>query len=210
MFFLIMQLRPLLFLLLTVPYGSTTSQSTFFTGPEFLTETIDKFIDDLLSSWNSPAGISVAVVQKNFVDETWHIETKGYGIAKADGAKMTENSLICIASNSKVNIRLFTAISTGLLISNKNKSTIMDVMSHRTGTSTILSRLRHLLPSAPFRTTWQYNNIMYFLLSYLPTILLPHQPPFAQYVKENIFVPLGLNDTTYSHDLAIQSGQACS
>ena len=48
---------------------------------------------------------------------------------------------------------------------------------------------------------------MYGALSYLPTLVLPTHPPIARYVKEHIFDPLGLNDTTYSSRAAIKSGR---
>ncbi|KAK7050032.1 hypothetical protein VNI00_005464 [Paramarasmius palmivorus] len=209
-----------------------------------LTPEIDGFIEGILSSWNSPGGVSVAVVKQN--DEgSWHVETKGYGIAKvAEGKKMDEDSLLCIASNSK----LFTTIAAGLLVSDESLSpriswdtkiadilpedlwkladpiassetTIIDAMSHRTGlprhdimytrtdtSESILRRIRHLRPSASFRSTWQYNNNMYTLLSYLPTALLPGNPPFARYVKERVLDPLGLSSTTYSPLVAEESG----
>ncbi len=44
------------------------------------------------------------------------------------------------------------------------------------------------------------------VLSSLPTNLLKHKPSFARYVKDNIFVPLGLKDTTYSFGIANASG----
>lgn len=45
------------------------------------------------------------------------------------------------------------------------------------------------------------------MLSYLPTLLLPSKIPFARYVKQNIFDPLGMTSTTYSYDKAQASGQ---
>jgi len=47
---------------------------------------------------------------------------------------------------------------------------------------------------------------MYAILSYLPTALLPSKIPFARYVKEHIFDPLGMTSTTYSSQVAIASG----
>jgi hypothetical protein len=61
----------------------------------------DRFVEQILDEWNSPGGLGVAVVQKN-ADETWSIETKGYGIAKGDGSKVTEDTYFSIGSNSKV------------------------------------------------------------------------------------------------------------
>ncbi|KAF8888605.1 beta-lactamase/transpeptidase-like protein [Infundibulicybe gibba] len=197
---------------------------------------IESFIHGVLDEWNSPGGVAVAVVRMN--DQgTWNVETKGYGRAKADGTPVDENTLFSIASNSK----LFTAIATGLLVSNETleprvewsskiaslipgwelmdpiatqESTILDLMGHRTGqprddlmygrrddTNTILRKIKHLKPSAGFRETWQYNNNMYSFLSNLPSLLIPGTN-FIQYVKENIFEPLGMSSTTYSTSLA--------
>ncbi|KAG7095302.1 hypothetical protein E1B28_006068 [Marasmius oreades] len=220
------------------------SQQHFLTDKRILTPQIDQFIEGTLSSWNSPGGVSVAVVQLDKLDGLWTVETKGYGIANlAENKPVTEDSLFCIASNSK----LFTTLATGILISNKtistpitwdtkiksilpdlwelqdrvatSESTITDAMSHRTGlprhdlmytrndtTISILERLRHLKPSSGFRETWQYNNNMYTLLSYIPTALIPSHPPFARYVQDHIFSPLGLDSTTYSPRVAKESG----
>ena len=72
---------------------------------QILTPEIDDFIEGVLSSWNSPGGVSVAVVKFEEPEGTWRVETKGYGIANlADGKQMTEDSLLCIASNSKVSL----------------------------------------------------------------------------------------------------------
>ncbi|KAJ6627618.1 beta-lactamase/transpeptidase-like protein [Mycena sp. CBHHK59/15] len=100
-----------------------------------------------------------------------------------------------------------------------SESTITDLMSHRTGMPRhdlayslsdailpLIKRLRYLKPSTGFRENTQYSNIMYAVLSYLPTALLPAKPPFARYVKEHIFEPLGMNSTTYSFAVANATG----
>ena len=66
--------------------------------------------------------------------------------------------------------------------------------------------MKYLRPSAEFRDIWQYNNIMYTLLGYLPELLLPSKTPIARYIKERIFEPLGMNSTTYSYEVASASG----
>ena len=48
---------------------------------------------------------------------------------------------------------------------------------------------------------------MYAILSYLPTALLPSRIPFARYVKQHIFDPLGMTSTTFSSQVAAASGQ---
>ncbi|KAJ7686800.1 beta-lactamase/transpeptidase-like protein [Mycena rosella] len=207
-----------------------------------LTSDIDTFITNTLASWNSPAGVSVAVIRQDG-QGGWIVETKGYGNAKADGTKVTTDTLFAIGSESK----LFDILSTGLLISNKslatpiswttkigsiipdwelmdpaasNGSTIMDLMSHRTGMPrhdaslgyndtlpAIIKRLRYLKPSVEFRQEFQYNNLMYAVLSYIPTVLLPSKPSLAKYVQDNIFGPLGMKDSTYSFAHANATGK---
>ncbi|KAJ8515598.1 hypothetical protein ONZ45_g6993 [Pleurotus djamor] len=192
-----------------------------------ITSAIDNFVNSILTDWNSPGGVAIAIVKQTGA-ESWNIETKGYGRAKAD------------------NTPLFTAIATGMLVEDdsitprltwktkiasivpewqladpvaSDNANLIDLISHRTGlphhdlgyhaTDTLsnhISKYRHLKPSAKFRETYQYNNNMYALLSYLPTVLLPSQPSLASYVKSNIFDPLGMTSTTYSYSVAQTSG----
>lgn len=71
------------------------------TTQDVLTPKVGEFIEGILANWNSPGGVGIAVVQKN-EDGSWNVETKGYGIAKADGSKVDEDTLFAIGSNSKV------------------------------------------------------------------------------------------------------------
>lgn len=69
----------------------------------------------------------------------------------------------------------------------------------------MISRMRHLRPSAEFRQHWQYNNVAYTVASTFPEHL--YGIAFEQYVQENIFTPLGMVDTTYDTEKATASGQ---
>ncbi|KAJ7908943.1 beta-lactamase/transpeptidase-like protein [Mycena leptocephala] len=199
------------------------------TTTQILNAEVDSFINNILAEWNSPGGVAVAVVRMDG-QGGWLVETKGYGVAKADGTK------------------LFTVLATGLLISNESlspplswktrlasvipdwkfidsvasaESTITDIMSHRTGLPShdfglflfndtfrsIIERIQYLKPSLGFREGTQYNNFMYVVLSYLPTVLLPNKPPFGRYVKEHILDPLGMNSSTYSFTVANGTGR---
>ncbi|KAJ7624933.1 beta-lactamase/transpeptidase-like protein [Roridomyces roridus] len=99
-----------------------------------------------------------------------------------------------------------------------SESTIVDIMSHRTGlprhdlmegwedgVEDIIARLQYLRPSAGFRELAQYNNHMYTVLSSFPKTLV--DTPFEQYVHDNIFVPFGLNATTYFYADAVATGR---
>ncbi|KAF5323782.1 hypothetical protein D9619_012929 [Psilocybe cf. subviscida] len=97
-------------------------------------------------------------------------------------------------------------------------TTILDMLSHRTGlprhdfagtqrlgsVAETISALRHLRPSASFRETFQYNNMMYETLSYLTQVLL--NQTFESYVSEHLFGPLNMTSSTYSVAEAEASG----
>ena len=56
--------------------------------------------------------------------------------------------------------------------------------------------MRYLRPSADFRETFQYNNLMYETLSYLPEVLL--NQTYEAYIAEHIFKPLNMSASTFS------------
>ncbi|KAL4262563.1 Beta-lactamase-related domain-containing protein [Pleurotus pulmonarius] len=228
-------------LFLVARLSQVFAQYTETNDPLVVTPAIDTFINSILTDWGVPGGLSIAVVKKTG-ESSWNVETKGYGNAKSDKSHVTSNTLFNIASNSK----LFTALSTGILIADPviqppiswntkvasivpewslsdpvaSKSTnLIDLISHRVGMprhdyayhatdklSDHIKKYRHLKPSAELREAFQYNNNMYALLSYLPTVLLPSSPNLARYVKAKIFDPLDMSATTYSYQIALQSG----
>ncbi|KAH6904352.1 beta-lactamase/transpeptidase-like protein [Coprinopsis sp. MPI-PUGE-AT-0042] len=89
-------------------------------------------------------------------------------------------------------------------------ATIQDLLSHRTGlplhdlswtgatndTREVITNLRHLRVSATFRQTFQYNNLMYETLSYLPTLFL--NQTYESYIQQHLFNPLNMTSTTFS------------
>ncbi|KAF7428064.1 hypothetical protein PC9H_007283 [Pleurotus ostreatus] len=228
-------------LFLVARLSQVFAQYTETNDPLVVTPAIDTFINSILTDWGVSGGLSVAVVKKTG-ESSWNVETKGYGNAKSDKSAVTSSTLFNIASNSK----LFTALSTGMLIADpatdppiswKTKvasivpewslsdpvaskgANLVDLISHRVGMprhdyayhatdklSDHIKKYRHLKPSAELREAFQYNNNMYALLSYLPTVLLPSSPSLARYVKAKIFDPLDMSATTYSYQIAAQSG----
>ncbi|KAF7297526.1 Beta-lactamase class penicillin binding protein [Mycena indigotica] len=200
---------------------------------------LDSAIEKILADFHSPAGVGIAIVRKDAGGE-WAVQAKGYGNATLRGMQATGDTLWAIGSNSK----LFDVLATGLLVANESlrtritwetklvdvvpewglmdpvadrESTIIDIMSHRTGlpphdiiipSDTVpdtIRRLRYLRPSTGFRNKWQYNNHMYTVLSYLPPLLTGI--PFETYVEDNIFKPLGMSDTTYYSTVAEATGR---
>ena len=61
----------------------------------------DAFINGMLRQFESPGGVGIAVVRKD-AHWNWNVETRGYGVATANGTRVTEDTVFAIASNSKV------------------------------------------------------------------------------------------------------------
>ena len=91
-----------------------------------------------------------------------------------------------------------------------DEATPVDLLTHRTGLprhdliwygsdfsrSEIYHRLRHLEPSAGFRTTFQYNNLMYLTAGYLAGQVSGSS--WESLVRSRILEPLGMERTTLS------------
>ena len=91
-----------------------------------------------------------------------------------------------------------------------NTITIHDMLSHRTGISRhdliwyksdftrkeLYEKIRYLEPSQPLRQGFLYNNMMYASAGYIIELL--SQKKWEDFVRENIFVPLGMNNTVFS------------
>ena len=89
-----------------------------------------------------------------------------------------------------------------------DEATPVDLLTHRTGLprhdlvwygsefsrSEIYHRLRHLEPSAAFRTTFQYNNLMYLTAGYLAGRVTDSS--WEALVRSRILEPLGMDRTT--------------
>ncbi|KAJ3516168.1 hypothetical protein NLJ89_g1292 [Agrocybe chaxingu] len=96
--------------------------------------------------------------------------------------------------------------------------TLQDMLSHRTGMprhdysggkrkggiSEMISTLRYLRPSAEFRETFQYNNLMYETPSYLPKVFL--NQTYESYIEQHLFRPLNMSASTYSVSEAERRG----
>lgn len=94
-------------------------------------------------------------------------------------------------------------------------ATLVDLLSHRTGLprhdllwyandapplerEEIVGRLRHLEPSAEFRTSWQYNNLMYATAGW--TAGQAADRTWEELVRTRILEPLGMESTSLSVD----------
>lgn len=88
--------------------------------------------------------------------------------------------------------------------------TMRDMLSHRTGISRhdalwyqsdltqkdLFDRLRYLEPSAPLRTSFLYNNVLYASAGY--AIELLSGKPWKTFVSQRLLQPLGMTCTTFT------------
>ena len=91
-----------------------------------------------------------------------------------------------------------------------NTVTLRDMLSHRTGITRhdsiwyksdynekeLFQRLKYLEPKEPLRQMFLYNNMMYAGVG--QSIYLQSGKPWAEYVREKILKPLGMNNTVFS------------
>ncbi|MGH7540514.1 MAG: serine hydrolase [Gemmatimonadota bacterium] len=92
------------------------------------------------------------------------------------------------------------------------RMTPVDLLTHRSGLprhdllwygatlsrEALFDRLRHLEPSQPFRTTFQYNNFMFMTAGYLAGHVAGSS--WEEQVRTRIFAPLGMSASTFSID----------
>lgn len=92
-----------------------------------------------------------------------------------------------------------------------------DMASHRSGLprhdlmwygstdsrADIFSRLRYLQPTSDFRTTWQYQNLMFMSLGYLTEVV--SGMPWEDFIQKRMLDPLGMVSTRTSSTAARES-----
>lgn len=91
------------------------------------------------------------------------------------------------------------------------ETTARDLLCHRTGMprhdlmwinwyelkrDEVVKRLRYLEASAPFRSTWQYQNHMYAVAGYMIEKLSGKS--YEDYISENIMAPLGIKHYSFA------------
>lgn len=92
-----------------------------------------------------------------------------------------------------------------------NYTTLRDIASHRTGIpkhnymrmqrptrAEMVRKLRYFKATHPFRDSYVYNNLMYGLMT-LVSETLERPRTWEPLLTRDIFLPLGMNDTTFTH-----------
>jgi CubicO group peptidase (beta-lactamase class C family) len=215
--------------LLLCSLATANAQST---TPSFITDSLDRYINQGLKDWNIP-GLSIAIVKDGKT-----VVMKGFGVRDVESQEaVNENTLFMIASNSK----LFTGTALAQLNYNKKLSiddkvskyikgyslfdknttdlvTIRDLLSHRLGTKTfqgdfvfwnsnlgrreIINKMKLLKPNGIFRQTYGYCNSCFVTAGEIIPVV--SGKPWEVYIYDSLIVPLGMKNT---HTLANGIGE---
>ncbi|KAM0748493.1 beta-lactamase/transpeptidase-like protein [Meredithblackwellia eburnea MCA 4105] len=176
------------------------------------------YLDELLQEWKLP-GAAVAVYHKGQV-EFFNSGTAGGGRKMDENTVMgiASNSKAMTAAGVGILVDrglmkweskmedLIPGFSLPPTL--QGKPDVRDLLSHRTGMprhengyppgrtmENIVQSVKHLKPSAEFRETFQYTNIMYITAGYLVPKLTSHT--FTSFMTSEIFKPLGMTSTGY-------------
>ncbi len=208
--------------------GQITNQS----NDRFIHE-VDSIVNLIQSKWHAP-GIAIGIVKDGKV-----IYKKGYGYKNQQTKEpVTSNTLFSIASSTKS----FTSTGIGLLIDEgklswdkpvrsylpifqlsdtlaSNNSTLIDLLSHRTGLPgheimqiaiakqydrrEIVKRLRFLEFSQPFRTKFLYQNQMYQATTVITEEISGMK--WEDFIRQRLFKPLNMNSTIFAGPELIQN-----
>lgn len=185
---------------------------------------LDAFVADAMKQWNVP-GMAVAVVQdgkvtyaKGYgyrdVEKQLPVTTKTLFAIGSITKSFTVTLLGQLADEGKLDwdkpvreylptFHLYDPVAT-------EHMTPRDLVTHRSGLprhdllwygngftrKELFDRLRYLEPSKDFRSTYQYQNLMFMTAGVLASQVSGQ--PWEQMIRERIFAPLGMNPSNLS------------
>ncbi|RDB18673.1 Gigasin-6 [Hypsizygus marmoreus] len=166
------------YLLFTSVAALPQRPSVYAQAAPLLDEETDAFINKVIADWKSPGGIAVAFVKQNEQGEWVNVEAKGYGIATANGTKVTENTTFNIGSNSK----LFNVLAASLLIANETltpplswNTKVKDVIPMFNLTDPVATKEATLLDLMSHRTGYPLHDFAYRYSDDIPTVIYKMQ-----------------------------------
>ncbi|MWW25747.1 serine hydrolase [Algibacter wandonensis] len=184
----------------------------------------DKYMSDVLTDWNEP-GAGVAIIHNGELVFVKGYGYRDYGnklpVTKNTLFQIASNTKLftTIAAGMLVEKGILnwdkpiTESVPELQFYNdflNSNVTLRDMLGHKTGISRhdmiwfqsdfsrkeLFERIKYLEPSIPLRQDFIYNNLMYTAVGY--SIELRTGKTWEEYVKENIFTPLEMNNTVFS------------
>lgn len=193
---------------------------------EVLLKRLDRFINEMMAEWNAP-GLAVCVVQdgrlvysQGFglrdVEKNLPVTPRTlFAIGSCSNA-FTTTAMGILVDEGKLEwdkplreylptFRLKDDFAT-------ERMTPRDLVCHRSGLPRydamwynsaatrheLFERLRYLEPSRDFRTTYQYQNLMFMTAGYLVEQITGSS--WERFVRNRIFMPLGMSNSNFSVD----------
>ena len=185
---------------------------------------VDRIMEDALKAWQVP-GASLAIVQNDKVVHLkgYGVKEQGgtapvtpdtlFAIGSTTKA-FTTTAMAMLVDEGKINwddpVRKhveFFRLSDPLA---SEQVTLRDIVIHRTGLSRhdllwyrspwsreeVIRRVGSVKLSRPFRSTWQYQNIMYVTAGYVVGVV--SKSSWEEFVQKRIFDPLGMTGANFS------------
>ncbi|HEX5734408.1 MAG TPA: serine hydrolase [Blastocatellia bacterium] len=185
---------------------------------------VDRIMEDALKAWQVP-GASLAIVQNDKVVHLkgYGVKEQGgtapvtpdtlFAIGSTTKA-FTTTAMAMLVDDGKINwddpVRKhveFFRLSDPLA---SDQVTLRDIVIHRTGLSRhdllwyrspwsreeVIRRVGSVKLSRPFRSTWQYQNIMYVTAGYV--VGAASKSSWEEFVQKRIFDPLGMTGANFS------------
>lgn len=197
---------------------------------------VDKIIEDALKAWQVP-GASLAIVQNDKVVHLkgYGVKEQGsnapvtpdtlFAIGSTSKA-FTTTAMAILVDEGKINwddpVRRhieFFRLSDPLA---SEQITLRDIVTHRTGLSRhdllwygspwsreeIIRRIGSVKLTRPFRSAYQYQNIMYVTAGYVVGAV--SKSSWEEFVQKRIFDPLGMSGANFSATVAATAADRAS
>ena len=195
------------------------------------TASVDKIVEDALKAWQVP-GASLAIVQGDKVVHLKGYGVKEQGTTNpvtpdtlfaigSTSKAFTTTAMAMLVDDGKMNwddpVRKhveFFRLSDPLA---SEQVTLRDIITHRTGLARhdllwyrspwgreeIIRRIGSVQLTRPFRSTWQYQNIMFVTAGY--AVGAASKSSWEEFVQKRIFDPLGMAGANFSATVAEKS-----
>lgn len=194
--------------------------------PDVLLKGLDKFINEMMAEWNVP-GLAISVVQdgrlvysQGFglrdVDKSLPVTPQTLFAIGSCTKAFTAATMGILVDERKLewDRPLREYLPTFRLKDDfaSERMTPRDLVCHRSGLprhdatwynssatrQELFERLRYLEPSKDFRTTYQYQNLMFMTAGYLVEQIIGTS--WERFVRSRIFLPLGMSNSNFSVD----------
>jgi CubicO group peptidase (beta-lactamase class C family) len=206
----------------------TTAERTL--APEL--EGLDSFIQERMEEWKVP-GLAIAVVRdgeillcqgfgKRDVEQDLPVTSRTLFAIGSSSKAFTTMALGILADEGKLDwdrpVREYLPWFAMYDTFASERITPRDLVCHRSGLPRhdavwynargsrrdVIERIRYLEPTTDFRTTYQYQNLMFLTAGYLAGEL--GGSDWETFVQERILDPLGMTSTNFSVETSQQSG----